>query len=650
MADAYLSTDISSNGFGDLRIRQVDVNVIESSGYYWHSYPRGVESPPSIINLGGVYSRLPQLDISKLNLIEQGQPWSVVNTQEYLDAINEVRNNAFWLWGSIDTGGFFFYKDQNDIMHPAVCYGWLHFVFNDDELWGYFIGDQRSQGISQTASEQVTIVMTGMQTSGDDNEGLKINVPVFRVLASGLGVPCTYRDIRLIYIEQLLPPTGDYPVENQHVVNNLVEPMSATGGADTLNNDGYSPLRIWLPTTSIPLPAWIQNTIILETQGSWSGGKNIDNGLNPYEEGGTSAPEGGRGEYPTQSDSTRSEDPNSSGVDAIGTGFVQLYNPEKSEIKAFNDYIFSDNITEAISDTLKKLIADPIDYLVFIAMCHFHPNVTLSKEEITFVGIGTGVFSRIIEPQYQVIDCGSISLPEPTASFMDYSPYSKAHIFIPYVGFRELNIEEIMGSRISLKYNIDLLTGSFVAYVEVYRPTRSQFPRDATPAFDTIINQYEGNCYEMLPISSTDFRSTISGMLSVVGGAVSVASGNIGGLGAMASGVMSMKSNVNRSGNATGSYGFIGRQRAFLLLSRPFQSIPSNFGGYEGYPSNIYMQVASCAGTESNGYNDGYLETDENTVWGTDFTYSYNNTEITATDGEINEIQEMFNKGVIVNV
>jgi predicted porin len=91
-------------------------------------------------------------------------------------------------------------------------------------------------------------------------------------------------------------------------------------------------------------------------------------------------------------------------------------------------------------------------------------------------------------------------------------------------------------------------------------------------------------------------------------------------------------------------------QDAFILISRPFQSIPSNFGGYEGYPSNMNMKVSACAGTAQHNYNDGYLETDENTVWGTGISYTYGNTTINATDDEIAEIQELFNKGVIVNV
>ena len=414
--------------------------------------------------------------------------------------------------------------------------------------------------------------------------------------------------------------------------------------------DSYYPDRVWLCNRSEVFSAWVQNRDIIEWQGSWSGNKEINTGIDPYADGGTSASAGGKGSYPTKSDTTLPENPNASGTDAIGTGFVELYNPTKTQVKAFNDYLFSESITEEIATSLKKLIADPIDYIIIVAMCHFQPNVSMLNKEITFCGLGTGVFAPLISNEYQVIDYGTIQLNEQTASFLDYSPFSKASIYIPYVGFRDLPIDEIMGGAVGLKYHVDLLTGSFIAQVSVTRPTRQQFPKDATPGFNTLIAQYEGNCFEFLPVSSTDFRNMFSGMLTAAGGLASLAGGNIGGLGAMASGVLGMKSNVNRSGQASSAYGYMAKQEAFILLSRPFQSIPYNFGGYEGYPSNMNITVAQCSGTAENNYNDGYVETDPETVWGNDITYTYGNTTITAFDDEIAEIKELFDKGVIVNV
>lgn len=658
MADAFLSATVSTN-FGEIYIPQTSDTF--DIGTYYSCYARGVEKPMSVINLQGVYNRLPLYDGASLNTLAYGGTWEEVNTQAFLDAKDDFASNVYFLWGSIDTGGLFFFKDSDGLLRVGCVYGWTRTTDPNDPdqvyHYQYAISWSSSVGIPFSSANEVGIAFTGQTTSQsvDQGEGAQNwTTPDFSIYTAGLGSPATYCDVTLTKF----PPQPEVPEIGKMAAyiditnaDNLIQCVSDKSYVETINFDGHAPKRVWNCSRVAKLMNFYQNTDIWEVQGSWSGGKDIDTGIDPYDPGGTSTSAGGPGEYPTQSDTTLPGDPNASGTDAIGTGFVSLYNPSKQQVKAFNDYLFSESITEEISKMLKKLIADPIDYVVFIALCRFQPNTSLVSEEITFCGISTNVFAPVIAQQYQTIDYGKIILNEPTCSFMDYSPYAKASIYIPYVGFRDLPIDEIMGGAVGLKYRVDLLTGAFIAQITVERPTRGQFPGDATPdGYNTLLAQYEGNCYEMLPLSSTDFRNLFSGMLGVIGGAASLAGGNIGGLGAMASGVLGMKTSVNRSGQASGSYGYGGMQDAFILISRPFQSIPSNFGGYEGYPSNMNMKVSACAGTAQHNYNDGYLETDENTVWGTGISYTYGNTTINATDEEIAEIQELFNKGVIVNV
>ena len=661
MADAFISATMSTN-FGDVYIPQTSDTFEGVDGY--SCYMRGVEKPMSVLNLQGVYNRLPNYNRTSMNVLSQGGTWDDVNTQAFLDAEADFSNNVYFLWGSLKTGGLFFFKDENNFLRVGCVYGWLKYTLPNDEqqlyYYEYIIAvDMSGDGaIPFSSANNVGVCFTGELTSHSvSEEGETLVLPTFSIYTGGLGSPVEYRDVILTkYPPQPEQPEigklASYP-ETPTPADNLIECVSDKSYVTCINFDGHAPKRIWKCTRYAQLMVLIQNTDIWELQGSWSGNKSIDTGIDPYAPGNTSSPNGEPGSYPTQSDTELPGNPNASGIDAIGTGFITLYNPTAQQVKQFNDYLFSDSITEEISKGLKKLIADPIDYLVFIAMCRFTPVTSYVSEEITFCGLSTDVFSHIIPSgsQYQVIDYGRIDLSEPTCSFQDYSPLSKISIYIPYVGFRDLPNDEVMGGLVGLKYNVDLLTGAFSAMVTVERPTRSQFPGDATPeGYNTIVAQYEGNCYEMLPLSSTDFRSMFNGILNFAGGAVSVAGGNLGGLGAMASGVLGMKTNVNRSGQASGSYGYGGKQDAFILISRPFQCIPSNFGGYEGYPSNIRMTVRDCSGTAEHNYNDGYVETDPETLWGNNITYTYETTTITAFDDEIAEIKELFDKGVIVNV
>ena len=67
--------------------------------------------------------------------------------------------------------------------------------------------------------------------------------------------------------------------------------------------------------------------------------------------------------------------------------------------------------------------------------------------------------------QQQIEDCGAVILPEEEGNYLDYEPYTKAVIYIPYCGQYEIPISSFMGGSLQLIYSIDIVTGDCVAYV-----------------------------------------------------------------------------------------------------------------------------------------------------------------------------------------
>ena len=267
-------------------------------------------------------------------------------------------------------------------------------------------------------------------------------------------------------------------------------------------------------------------------------------------------------------------------------------------------------------------------------MCHFVPTQSSAQHNIVFAGIDSGISAPIISPQFKQLDCGTITIPNSNYNFTDYSPLSRAYIYLPYVGFRELKIDEIRGATLSLNYRIDMMTGSFVATLKAIRGLRGFWTGSQSKdyEFKSIILVAEGNCYEMMPLSATDYRNFYQGLMGVIGGGMAAASGNVAGLGAMATSVASMKPTVNRSGNPTGNYGYFGNQRAFVCIEYPFGANPPELGEFEGYPSNLCLQIGTLA--------DAYCEIDPDTIWMND---------IPCFDDEMSEIKDLLNKGVYVN-
>ena len=199
-----------------------------------------------------------------------------------------------------------------------------------------------------------------------------------------------------------------------------------------------------------------------------------------------------------------------------------------------------------------------------------------------------------------------------------------------------MKIDEVRGARLLVGYNVDLMTGSFVCNVRAVRARRGWWTAMTSSDWELnsiILTEY-GNCYEMLPLSSTDFRSFYSAIAGAVAGGATMATGNIaGGIASTGTSVASMKPSVNRSTNGTGNAGYYGQQTPFVIITYPFSANPSQFGVFEGFPSNIVQPIGSC--------NNAYVEIDTDTIWMDD---------IPCLDDEMNEIKELLNKGVWVNV
>lgn len=372
------------------------------------------------------------------------------------------------------------------------------------------------------------------------------------------------------------------------------------------------------------------------------GGSEIDQSDNPFAKGGYNSNAGGGGDWDGSSDQGGWTDPSQFTIDALNSGFFTVYNPTKSEIQSFNDYLFTD-ITDSMATQLKKLIADPLDYVVFMAMCHFTPEVKNAKYPIKFCGLNSGVAANVVEHQMQFINCGTVFISDEreTRSFLSYNPYFKVHLYLPYISEVELNVDDIMDAYVTIQYIVDMLTGSCVAQVIAKRDTK-RCNSDILNPDGIVIGEYTGNVFENLPLSATDWRGLFQGVIQFAGGLAATAGGNVAGLGAMASAVLSDKVGLSRSGQIGANYGYMGFQKPYYVFERCNVAIPgdalgqdknrSSYGGFQGWTCNILKKLGNFK---------GYTEVRPECLW-TD-----NINGITSEEGEM--LKELFSNGVYLN-
>lgn len=365
------------------------------------------------------------------------------------------------------------------------------------------------------------------------------------------------------------------------------------------------------------------------TSGDLYGNAAVDEDSEPYAEGGGNTEDGGGGQFSGENDNGGWTDDDQFTIDALNSGFLTVYNPTKTQVKAFNDFLFTD-IDDSIATKLKHLIVSPLDYVVYLAMVHFHPNLKENSQEIKFCGIGSGVTSKVVNKQMQRIECGTIFIDEikQTGSFLSYAPYTKVRAYLPYIGSVELSADDIMGSYVTINYEIDLISGSCIAQIGCRRGSR----REGDVAINNVVAEFTGNVFQDLPLSATDWRGLYQSVVAFSGGLVAAASGSAAGLGAMAASVMSQKESVARSGQLGSNYGYLGFQKPYILIERPIVEIANKQGCFQGWSTFISDKMKNF---------EGYTEIKEG---------SLNVKNIQGfTEEELMELEQLLTSGVYLN-
>ena len=356
-------------------------------------------------------------------------------------------------------------------------------------------------------------------------------------------------------------------------------------------------------------------------------------------------PEGGGGDGDQDKHQDNIPVPDLPPLSGVAAGFVTMYKLYESSMQTFAHELFDPDIWGAV----KQLFADPMDFICGILILPFSPHTARSARPILQRTplIAWDYYYPVVENQYFEVDCGSIEVPMFYKSCFDANPYSKDHLFLPYIGFVELNPDEVQGKTLSIKYHIDCMTGDCVAFI-----SRTAVSTGLVPVTQ-VIAQFSGNCGTRVAFGRQSFDNAISASIQLMTGAagalgaVAMLAGGAGGLasggkqlaeGMIASGVSGMtmsavngaKAHTERAGVMGASAGYMGIQFPYLVREIPRQSLPAE-GSYRrlnGYPTNKEGPL-----TKYSGYT---------------CVESIELSGIGATEGEKEEILNMLTGGVIV--
>lgn len=264
-------------------------------------------------------------------------------------------------------------------------------------------------------------------------------------------------------------------------------------------------------------------------------------------------------------------------------GLVALYNPTVAQIKEFSQFLWGNDFVSAF----KKLFSDPMQAVIGLHWIYATPNKsTVSTIKVGYVD--SGVESITVPDIYTTIDCGSIHVNHVFHNALDYKALH-CSIYLPFIGIKELSIGDVMDSDVHVKYNVDHLTGTCLATIQIKRD-----------GLDAGIYQFSGNCAVQLPISGGSYTSIITnlvGLAATIGSTVAT-----GGalapiaVGSAANLLTNSKTSTERTGSIGSNAGAMGYKKPFLLIQGNKSYNATGYSNYMGDASNSAVTLKQCTG------------------------------------------------------
>lgn len=345
----------------------------------------------------------------------------------------------------------------------------------------------------------------------------------------------------------------------------------------------------------------------------WDGVTPEQLSTDPYTPGGESDTGGGTGNFDGTGDNI--DIPSLPTLSAVDTGFITLFNPSAGELRSLANYMWNNSLFDL--DAWKKIFANPMDAILGLSIVPVAvPNG--GQSTVTVGNISTGVSMNKAATQYVAVDCGTLNVNEYWGAYLDYDPYTKAEIYLPYIGTHPLAVDDIMGKAVHVVYHVDVLSGACCAFVK---------------CGSSVLYTFVGQCAASIPITGNDWTNVINGVMSIAASigtmvATGGASAPLAATSIASAAVNSMKPNVEKSGSLGGMGGMLGVQTPYLILTRPRQALPANQNTLSGYPSYITRKLSDIS---------GYTEID-----------SIHLKNIPASEQEISEIESLLKSGVIL--
>jgi hypothetical protein len=286
------------------------------------------------------------------------------------------------------------------------------------------------------------------------------------------------------------------------------------------------------------------------------------------------------------------------------TKFNNAYALTSTEVTAFESYLNTPTWGDLINSLWRN---EPIQNVCSLTIYPFDiANVTpdvMVDSNIYINNKDTGIASKLISNGLvlaRVNICNKQIIPY-FNNFLDYAPYTRIEVFIPFLGIIELSTSEFMGKVLRIDYVFDFNSGMASVYImadEVIKITKM------------------AQVGQQIPIGSSNQRTMFQSLLQGIGGlgisaaapfvmprsAFSAQMRHIGGMAiddvkSTVNTISNMQMETTVRGDLTNAFlSYYAPNNVYIIYTRPTIQEPSTYKSLIGKPSLMSKKLNQCFG------------------------------------------------------
>ena len=264
----------------------------------------------------------------------------------------------------------------------------------------------------------------------------------------------------------------------------------------------------------------------------------------------------------------------------------------------------------SIFDEFSLINNNPVENII---SCKAIPYaISGTTQEITLGNVKTGVNGEKISQNFSKQTIGSVAIAEHYKNFLDYAPYTNVIIYLPYIGFKELDASLVMGKTLRIEYTLDVITGGCLAQIYVGKIR---------------LYEFTGNIGVDISITASNRAQVESAYINAGVGVVSSAmSGNVTGAVNSIIGAATSQYHYSGTGNPSPSCVASTNRTCYVVIDRP---------QYQPLKAFNHTRGRMCCLSKTIGSLKGYTVCDGN----------IDISGISATDEEKEEIVNILSSG-----